>query len=56
MNWRGEEKLRGEPLGEGLSGRWVQAWRLHDLVNAAGGMLGAEAGEGEVAFRAVLPA
>jgi len=48
--------LKGLPLGEGLSGRWVQAYYLHALVKAAGGMVAAEAGEDSVSFRAAVPA
>ena len=47
--------LRGEPLGEGLSGRWVQAYYLHGLVKSAGGTVTAVAGEDRVSFRAMLP-
>ena len=48
--------LAGEAQGEGLSGRWVQAYYLHALVTAAGGAVTAEAGEERVTFRAVVPA
>jgi histidine phosphotransferase ChpT len=48
--------LKGQPLGEGLSGRWVQAYYLHALVKAAGGMVAAEAGEDRVTFSALVPA
>jgi histidine phosphotransferase ChpT len=48
--------LRGEAPGEGLSGRWVQARFVHALVTSAGGAVAAEAGEGSVSLRAVLPA
>ena len=47
----------GEPLGDGLGGRWVQAYYVHALVAQAGGGLAAEARRDEVVtFRAVLPA
>jgi histidine phosphotransferase ChpT len=48
--------LEGRPLGEGLSGRWVQAYYLHCLVKAAGGSVSVESGEDRVAFRAAVPA
>ncbi|HZZ36362.1 MAG TPA: histidine phosphotransferase family protein [Caulobacteraceae bacterium] len=48
--------LEGRSLGEGLSGRWVQAYYLHSLVKAAGGSVSVESGEDRVAFRAVVPA
>jgi histidine phosphotransferase ChpT len=48
--------LRGEALGEGLSGRWVQAFCLHELVAAVGGAVAAEASAGRVEFKAALPA
>jgi histidine phosphotransferase ChpT len=47
--------LEGQPLGEGLSGRWVQAYYLHALVKAAGGTVSVETGEDRVAFTAVVP-
>jgi histidine phosphotransferase ChpT len=46
----------GEPLGDGLGGRWVQAYYLHALAAAAGGALHAETGEETVTFIARLPA
>lgn len=33
------EGLRGEPLGDGLAGNWVQAYYLNQLVREAGGDL-----------------
>ncbi len=48
--------LSGLPLGEGLSGRWVQAYYLHALVKAAGGEVTAETAEDRVSFRAVVAA
>ncbi len=48
--------FRGEALGEGLGGRWIQAWRLSALVAQAGGVLAAEPGASGVTFRAALPA
>ena len=48
--------LAGRGPGEGLSGRWVQAYYLHALVAAAGGRVSAEATDEKVTFRAILPA
>lgn len=48
--------LAGEPLGEGLAGRWVQAYYVHALAAAAGGRLEATADEAAVRLRARLPA
>ena len=48
--------LAGEPLGDGLAGRWVQAYYLQALVRAAGGTVAAEAVDGAVTFSAALPA
>jgi histidine phosphotransferase ChpT len=48
--------LKGEPLGEGLAGRWVQAYYLHALVTAAGGMVAAEVGEERVLFKVAVTA
>jgi histidine phosphotransferase ChpT len=50
------EGLTGAPLGEGLSGRWVQAYYVHAIVAAAGGVAGAEALDGGVTLRAFVPA
>ncbi len=47
--------MAGEPLGDGLGGRWVQAYYLHALVRAAGGAVSAEAAEGQITFSATLP-
>jgi len=47
--------LRGEPMDEGLSGRWVQAWCLHEVVTESGGVVAAEVRDGGVAFKAALP-
>jgi histidine phosphotransferase ChpT len=48
--------LLGEPLGDGLAGRWVQACYVNAIATAAGGRLEAEA-EGEtVTLRARIPA
>lgn len=47
--------LAGEPLSEGLAGRWVQAYYLNALVTAAGGTVSATPGEEKISFQAVLP-
>jgi len=47
--------LRGEAPGEGLSGRWVQAYFVHLTVAAAGGEVTAEVGEPGIRFTATLP-
>jgi histidine phosphotransferase ChpT len=48
--------LAGEPLGDGLAGRWVQAYYVHALAAAAGGRLEASADEEQVTLTARLPA
>ncbi len=48
--------LAGEPLGDGLAGRWVQAYYVHALAVAAGGRLEASADDEVVTLRARLPA
>ena len=48
--------LAGEPLGDGLAGRWVQAYYVHALATAAGGRLEAAADEEQVTITARLPA
>jgi len=47
--------LNGAPLGDGLSGHWVQAYFLKSLVDAAGGSLEVTIGEGEVSVSVRLP-
>jgi histidine phosphotransferase ChpT len=47
--------LRGEPMGEGLSGQWVQPYYLHALVGDAGGTLDYEIVEDRVDITARLP-
>ncbi len=47
--------LRGEPLGEGLGGHWVQAYYLNALVTAAGGRCSTEVTEERVLLTALLP-
>ena len=47
--------LNGAPLGEGLSGHWVQAYFLRSVIDAAGGSLEIDIGEGEITVRVRLP-
>jgi histidine phosphotransferase ChpT len=47
--------LRGEPLGEGLGGHWVQAYYLHALLKAAGGRVDFAVTEEKVILRARAP-
>jgi histidine phosphotransferase ChpT len=47
--------LRGEPMTEGLSGQWVQAYYLNAIVNDAGGRLDFEIGEEMICVTAILP-
>jgi histidine phosphotransferase ChpT len=48
--------LDGHPLGDGLGGRWVQAYYIRVLIDAAHGMLEARADEELVTLKAVIPA
>jgi len=48
--------LAGNPLGDGLGGRWVQAYYIHVLTAAAGGRIEATASEELVTLPAVIPA
>jgi histidine phosphotransferase ChpT len=48
--------LRGEPLGEGLHGHWVQAYYLHLFLGDAGGRVFVDVGEERVVFAATVPA
>jgi histidine phosphotransferase ChpT len=48
--------LAGEPLGDGLAGRWVQAYYVHALVTAAGGGIEADADDEGVTMSARIPA
>jgi histidine phosphotransferase ChpT len=48
--------LKGEPLGEGLSGHWVQAYYLHALLKSAGGAIEPQVDEDKVVLRARCPA
>jgi histidine phosphotransferase ChpT len=47
--------LRGEPLGEGLHGHWVQAYYVHLLLADAGGRVFADVNEERVVFAATVP-
>lgn len=47
--------LRGEPLGEGLHGHWVQAYYLHLFLADAGGRVFADVNEERVVFAATVP-
>jgi len=51
-----EDGLAGRPLGEGLGGRWVQAYYAYAIAKAAGGRISAEAGEDLVTLSAVVAA
>jgi histidine phosphotransferase ChpT len=48
--------LEGEGLGDGLAGRWVQAYYVQAIARAGGGEVAVEAGEETVVFRATIPA
>jgi histidine phosphotransferase ChpT len=48
--------LRGEPLGEGLHGHWVQAYYVHLFLTDAGGRIFADVQEERVVFAATVPA
>lgn len=47
--------LRGEPMGEGLHGHWVQAYYLQLVLADAGGRVFADVEEDRVTFAATLP-
>jgi histidine phosphotransferase ChpT len=47
--------LRGEPMGEGLPGQWVQTYYLQALVADAGGRLDWTIGEELIEISARLP-
>ncbi|MBV9993981.1 MAG: histidine phosphotransferase [Caulobacteraceae bacterium] len=49
------EGLAGAPLGEGLPGRWVQAFYLFALVRGAGGQVLVKTGEQSLIMGVVLP-
>lgn len=47
--------LRGEPLGEGMHGHWVQAYYVHLFLQDAGGRVFADVTEEQVVFAASVP-
>ncbi len=47
--------LRGEALGEGMHGHWVQAYYLHTFLADAGGRVFADVTEEKVTFAATIP-
>jgi histidine phosphotransferase ChpT len=47
--------LRGEPLGEGLHGHWVQAYYVHLFMADAGARVFADVAEERVVFAATVP-
>jgi histidine phosphotransferase ChpT len=47
--------LRGEGLGEGLHGHWVQAYYVHLFVGDVGGRVFADVSEEKVTFAATIP-
>jgi histidine phosphotransferase ChpT len=47
--------LAGHGVGDGLAGRWVQAYYVRTVAEAAGGTVAAEGEEGRVTFTAHLP-
>jgi histidine phosphotransferase ChpT len=47
--------LRGEGMGDGLHGHWVQAYYLHALLADAGGRVFADVSEEQVTFAATIP-
>ncbi len=48
--------LAGEALGEGLAGRWVQAYYVQAVARAGGGRIRVEASDDAITFAARLPA
>ena len=48
--------LAGAPLGEGLGGRWVQAYYIHVLTAAANGRIETSAEDELVTLKAIIPA
>ncbi|HVN00020.1 MAG TPA: histidine phosphotransferase family protein [Caulobacteraceae bacterium] len=48
--------LSGAPLGDGLGGRWVQAYYAHAVATAAGGAITAAADDDAVTIIARIPA
>lgn len=47
--------LKGEPLGEGLSGHWVQAYYLFAILKSVGGRVDVHIAEEKVTLRARCP-
>ena len=47
--------LRGEALGEGLHGHWVQAYYVHLFLTDAGGRVFVDVAEEHVVFAATVP-
>lgn len=47
--------LSGQPLGEGLGGRWVQAYYAHAVATGAGGQIEASASDELVTLKARIP-
>jgi histidine phosphotransferase ChpT len=47
--------LRGEPVGDGLSGQWIQGAYLHHIIQSAGGRLAVEVTETRVTLVAFTP-
>lgn len=47
--------LRGEPLGEGVAGAWVQGFYVRLILDAAGGHVAVDEDEGRVALTARIP-
>lgn len=47
--------LKGEALGEGLHGHWVQAYYVHLFLTDAGGRVFTDVSEDKVTFAAVVP-
>ena len=48
--------LRGEPVGDGLAGQWIQAAYLKSMLEANGGSISFEPGEERIVFTARAPA
>jgi histidine phosphotransferase ChpT len=48
--------LRGEGMGEGLHGHWVQAYYLHLILSDVGGRIVTQTDDEKVTFVATLPA
>jgi histidine phosphotransferase ChpT len=47
--------LRGEAMGEGLHGHWVQAYYVHLFLTDAGGRVFADVAEEKVTFAVTIP-